>query len=253
MKRLSLAPALAALALAAPCALAPAQAQQIEGLAVAPGGTVLNISAQGSSTRKPDLALFTAGVVTTGKTAGEALSANSAAMIRVIKALKAAGIADRDIQTSNLGINPVYGSRTRSPNTLEEQAPPIIGYRASNTVMVKQRKLDQYGKVIDTLVSAGANQVNGPNFQMDKPDEALDEARREAMANARKRAKLYASAAGLKVKRILSISESGGYSPGPPVIYARMAMDEAAPAPPPVAEGEVETQISVQMAFELAP
>lgn len=252
MKRLCLAPALSALALAAPTALAPAQAQQIEGLAVSPGGTVLNISAQGSSTRKPDLAQFSAGVITTGKTAGEALSANSAAMNRVIRALRSAGIAERDIQTSNLGINPVYGSRTRSPNTLEEQAPPIIGYRASNTVMVKQRKLDQYGKVIDTLVSAGANQVNGPNFQMDKPDEALDEARRKAMAKARERAELYASAAGLKVRRILSISESGGYSPRPPVVYARMAMDEVAAAPP-VAEGEVEMQISVQVMYELTP
>ncbi len=256
MKRLSralpLAPALAALALAAGAAAVPARAQQIEGPTVAAGSTVLSLSAQGSSSRKPDLAVFTSGVVTTGKTAGEALSANSAAMTHVIRALRAAGIAERDIQTSNLSINPVYGSRTRVADTLEEQAPPIIGYRASNMVTVKQRKLDEYGKVIDTLVSAGANQVNGPNFQMDKPDEALDEARREAMAKARERAELYASAAGLKIKRILSITESGSYMPSPPVVYARMAMDEAAAAPP-IAEGEVEMQASVQVMYELTP
>lgn len=251
MKRPFLA-ALSALSLALPLAGTPAQAQEIEGLSVSPGSTVLSISGQGRSTRKPDVASFSAGVVTTGKTAGEALAANSTAMTKVFRALKSAGIADRDIQTSNLSINPVYGSRPRNVDPLEQEVPPIIGYRASNTVMVKQRKLDQYGKVIDTLISAGANQVNGPNFQMDDPEDALDEARRDAMAKTRERAQLYANAAGLKVRRILSISESGGYSPGPPVIYARMAADEAAPAPP-VAEGEVEMQINVQVMFELAP
>ncbi|MDG2002182.1 MAG: SIMPL domain-containing protein [Novosphingobium sp.] len=243
---------LALLALAAFAVPITAQAQEIDGLAVAPGSTLLTLTAEGKSSRRPDLAVFSAGVATTGKSAREALGANAAAMNRVIRALKAAGIAEKDIQTSNLNLNPVYGSRQRASSTLEEQAPPIIGYRASNNVTVKQRKLDEFGKVIDTLISAGANQVNGPSFQMDEPDEALDEARREAVAKARQRAQLYAGAARLTVKRIVSISESSSNSGGPPMMYARaMAMDVAESTP--VSAGEVEMQASVTVTFELAP
>ncbi len=248
MKRRLLASALAAVAFATPAG--PALAQEIEGLEVAPQATVLSISTVGRSSQKPDLAMFTAGVATTGKTAGEALTANSAAMNRVIRALRASGIAQRDIQTSNLSINPVYASRTRSMDELEQQVPPIIGYRANNQVSVKQRKLDDFGKTIDTLVSAGANQVNGPSFQVEDVDTALDGARREAVAEARKRAELYASAAGLRVKRVLTISESGGYAPRPMMARA-VAMDVAESTP--VAAGEVELQVNVSVRYELAP
>jgi hypothetical protein len=254
MKRLSLAPAFAALSLCALAAPLPALAQDVSsGPMVAPGNTMLTVSAEGRSSRAPDLAVFTAGVATTGKTAGEALSENSAAMNRVIQALKRAGIAERDVQTSNLSLNPVYASRPRSANSLEEEIPPILGYRANNTVTVKQRKLEQYGRVIDTLVASGANQVNGPEFQMDEPDAAMDEARTQAIRKARERANLYARAAGLRVVRILTISEGGGYSPRPPVMYARAAMDAAEGAPTPVAAGEVEVQVNISVSFELAP
>lgn len=246
---LSTAP-LAALASAA----APAHAQQMTPVPVMESGhTLLTVNAEGKSTRTPDVAVFSAGVTSTGKTASEALSANSANMSRVMQALKRAGIADRDIQTSDLSLYPVYASNPpRTPGgELEEQAPPIIGYRANNTVSVKQRKLDQYGKVIDTLVSAGANQVNGPSFQMDDPEPALDEARTAAIGTARKRADLYARALGLKVARVLSVSESGGWSPPRPVaMYARDAMAASAP---PVAVGQVEANITVSVQFELAP
>lgn len=252
MKTLPFAAALAAGSLAATGVALPAQAQQIEGLQVAPGNTVLTVTGTGRSSGTPDLAMFSAGVATTGATAGEALQANSAAMNKVVRALKAAGIADRDIQTSNLNLNPVYADRTRTPGTTPEQElPRIVGYRASNQVMVKQRKLDQFGKVIDTLVSAGANTVNGPDFQLENPDAALDKARREAMTKARERANLYADAAGLRVVRILSITESGGYSPRPPMPVARMAADMAEAAP--VEAGEVEVQANVTILFELAP
>jgi len=231
---------------------AAAQAQDVEGLAIAPGNTLLTVSAQGKASRAPDLAVFTAGVATTGKTASEALGTNSAAMNRVIRALKAAGVAEKDIQTSNLNLSPVYASRQRSADPLEQQAPPIVGYRVSNNVMVKQRELGDFGKVIDTLVSAGANQVSGPSFQMAEPEEALDEARREAIARARARARLYAGATGLSVRRIVTISESGSHAPGPPVAYARaMAMDVAEATP--VVTGEVEMQANVTVTFELAP
>ncbi len=218
---------------------------------VAPGNTLLSISADGRSSRKPDMAVFNAGVASRGKTAGEALATNSASMNRVIAALKAGGIADKDIQTSNLSLNPVYAPQRQLPDgTMEPEEPKLIGYEVNNTVTVKQRNLAQFGKVIDTLVQAGANHVNGPSFTMDDPDIAMDEARTEAMQKARARAELYARAAGLKVLRILSISESGGYSPPMPVMYARAgAMAEATP----IAAGQVDLNASVTVLFELAP
>ena len=198
--------------------------------------------------------MFTAGVASSGKTAGEALSANAADMNRVIQALKRAGIADKDIQTSNLSLNPVYADMSRQPaSPLEQQVPRIIGYQVSNQVTVKQRNLADFGRTIDTLVSAGANQVNGPSFQMDDPDAASDDARTMAMKRARARADLYARAAGLKVLRILTIAESGGYQPPMPVMYARAQMADSAGAPTPVAAGEVSLQANVTVMFELAP
>ncbi|MBW8755659.1 MAG: SIMPL domain-containing protein [Sphingomonadales bacterium] len=233
--------ALPALLGAATMLAQPALAQQVGPVpAIETGHTLLTVSAE-------------AGVTTQGKTAGEALGANSAAMNRVIAALKRAGVADRDIQTSNLGINPVYAQPRRLPDgSIEQNAPEIVGYQVNNSVSVRQRQLGDYGKVIDTLVSAGANQVNGPSFQLDKPDGALDAARTEAMAKARARAELYARAAGLRVVRIVSISEGGGYAPPSPVMY-RMANADVASTPPPIAAGEVSLGANVTVQFELAP
>lgn len=241
--------ALAPLALI--CAL-PAAAQVAPPVApIVATSTLLSLNAEARSFRKPDLAVFSAGVTSQGKTAAAALAANSADMNRVIAALKAAGIADRDIQTSNLNINPVYRQQVvRKDGQLEETVPSIVAYQVNNQVTVRQRKLAEFGKVLDTLVNAGANQVNGPSFELDDSEAAMDEARTAAMAKARQRAELYAKAAGLKVKRIISISEGGGYSPPAPMLYAKMAMAEAAPTP--VAPGEVALSATVAVQFELA-
>ncbi len=250
MKRFTLALALAALA--APLAV---QAHELSsGPVVAAGNTLLTLSAEGRSNRTPDLAVFSAGVTSQGKTASEALSANSVDMNKVIAALKRAGIADRDIQTSNLSLNPIYQPQRQLPDgTVEPAQPKIIGYQVYNTVNVRQRNLAQFGRVLDTLVAAGANQINGPSFQMDDPDAATDEARIQAMKKARARANLYASAAGLKVLRILAISESGGYAPQPPVMYARAQMADGMEKSTPVAAGEVSLTSTVTVLFELAP
>jgi uncharacterized protein len=253
MKHVLMAPLLA---LAAATMALPGVAEAHDmpsGAVVTAGNTLLTVTAEGRSTRKPDLALFTAGVASMGKTAGEALSANSADMNKVIAALKRAGIADRDIQTSNLSLNPVYQPQRQLPNgMMEPEQPKIIGYQVNNQVSVRQRNLAEFGRVIDTLVAAGANQVNGPSFQMDDPDAATDEARGEAMKKARTRAGLYAKAAGLRVVRILSISESGNYMQPQPAMYVRnVAMDAAASSP--VAAGEVSLQANVTVQFELAP
>ena len=248
MKRaLSLALATALGALAA----SPAAAQSMSPVpAIERGNALLTVNAEGRSTRLPELAIFSAGVTTQAKTAGEALADNSRAMNKVVAELKRAGIAARDIQTSNLSINPVYSQQTRPAD--EPQTPVIVAYQVSNQVSIRQRKLGDYGKVIDTLVSAGANQVNGPSFQLDNSDAALDEARIAAMKAARARAELYAKAAGLRVARIVSISEGQNYQPGPPMVYAAMRMDKESSAPP-VESGELELTANVTVMFELAP
>lgn len=253
MNRLILAASLAALPLCAvPLA---ANAQQLSAApVVAPGNSVLTVSADGRSSRTPDLATFNAGVTTQAQTASAALAENAAKMNAVIAALKKTGIADRDIQTSNLSVNPVYGQPRRLADGTTEGDPVIVAYQATNQVQVRQRKLDQYGKVIDTLVNAGANQVNGPSFELEDSDAAMDEARIEAMKKVRARADLYARAAGLRVVRVLTISESGGWSPPQPILFARAEkMMAAAPPPSPVAAGELEMRANVTVTYELAP
>lgn len=236
---------------------------------VAPGNTLLTVSAEGKSFREPDTAVFSAGVTTQGKTAAEALGENSRAMTAVIAALRRAGIAERDIQTNNLSIHPLYADPNRDammaarvsgqpyvPPPPEQQVPTIIGYQANNNVSVRHRDLKDFGRVIDTLASAGANQINGPMFQMDNPDPALDEARLDAVKAARARAELYANATGLRIVRILSIAEGGGYYGPPPVVFARAATVSSAPPPPPpapVQPGEMQMGTTVTVLYELAP
>jgi uncharacterized protein YggE len=254
---------------AAALPLAPLHAQIAQpAVEIAPGHTLLTVSAEGRTFIEPDVAVFTAGVTTQGQNAAEALAVNARAMTQVIAALKQAGIAERDIQTSNLSLNPIYHDPERDARTAarvnnqpymppppESQVPRIIGYTASNTVSVRQRDLEDYGKVVDTLVEAGANEVNGPNFQLDDQDQALDVARIDAVAKARQRAELYANAASLKVQRIVSISESGGYYGPPQVIVTaqRMAAGSAPPPPSPVQPGELQMTANVTVLFELAP
>jgi len=251
---------------------APAGAQSVSPVpVVAAGNAVLTVSADGKSLQAPDLALFNAGVATQGKTAGEALAANSAAMANVISQLRRAGIAERDIQTSNLMVEPIYSDPGRdaalaarfngqpySPPPGDAGVPKIVGYRANNAVAVRQRDLKGFGRVIDTLVAAGANQVNGPSFTLDNPEPALDRARVQAVQQARERANLYARAAGLLVVRILSIAEGGGYFGPPPVVFARGSSAGAPPPPPPpppapIQPGELQMTASVAVLFELAP
>lgn len=238
---------IAAFSIAAAAALLPLAANAAEANPVGPGNAVLTVAAEGKSTRAPDIAQFSAGVASTGKNAGAAMAANAAAMSRVIAALKAAGVAPRDIQTANLSLSPQFENLPQGEN----RAPRIVGYQASNTVSVRARDLTKLGTIIDSLVSAGANQVNGPDFGLDQPDTALDEARTAAMKSARARADLYARAAGLKVLRVVSINESGGYIPQPRLFMAAKTMDVAAASP--VESGEVATNVNVTVQYELAP
>lgn len=208
-----------------------------------PAPTILSVNAEGRVSRAPDVAELSAGVLTTAPSASVALAENSRAMTAMVAALRKAGVASADIQTSNLSLQPQY--------RYEENRPPVlVGYQASNTVALKVRALAQTGKLIDTLVSQGANQISGPSFSLDKPEAALDEARMSAITAARARAELYARGAGLKVKRILSITEGGASQPPMPRPMMRMAMAEAAPAPP-VEGGEVGLSVGLSVSFEL--
>ena len=241
--------ALAPLALALSLSGTTAMAQAVQA-PIAATSALLTVNAEGKTARVPDLAVFNAGVTSQGKTAGEALSANAADMTRVIAALKQAGIADKDIQTSQISLNPLYGQPVVQPNGMVIQEPRIIGYQATNSVMIRSRDIKNFGKVLDALVASGANQVNGPSFQLADPSAANDEARVSAIKTARARAELYARAAGLRVARIVSISESGGYAPPQPM-YARAMKAEADSTP--ISAGEVEAAVSVTVQFELAP
>ena len=253
------------LALAAAPAPALAQTPAVSVSPIGPDSTLLNITAEGRSRRTPDLAIFSAGVVTQGNTASEALSENSRRMDSVIAALKRAGIAPRDIQTSSLSLQPRYSNpeleaqrlarETRQPYIPPKESPRIIGYEASNQVQVRVRKLGEMGRIIDTLIASGANQVHGPSFTLDDQRAALDEARIEAVTVGRQRAELYARAAGMRVGRILSMAEGGGYYPVQEVFVQARQASMGAPLPPPpetpIAPGELTLGVSLSMQFEL--
>jgi uncharacterized protein YggE len=203
--------------------------------------TLLQISAHGESHRTPDVAEISAGVVTQSADANAAMRDNANRMSAVVGALKKAGVAERDIQTSSISLSPQYKYG-------ENQPPTITGYQANNTVNVRLREIGKVGDVLDALVKQGANQINGPTFSVDKPDAAMDEARREAVKQARARADLYADAAGLKVRRIVSLSESGEMAPRPrPMMMAMKSAD----ASTPVAAGENTLGIDLNVVFEL--
>jgi len=207
-----------------------------------PALTTLTVAAEGRVTRAPDIAEVSGGVVTTAPTAAAAMADNARQMTAVVAAIKKAGIADRDIQTTGLNLQPQYRYENNQP-------PVITGYQATNTVALRIRRIADSGRLLDTLVGVGANQINGPNFTVAAADAALDEARIAAVATAQARAELYARAAGLKVRRIASISESAGVEPGPrPMMLARA---EKMADSTPVAPGEVALTINVTMVFEL--
>ncbi|WP_374469128.1 SIMPL domain-containing protein [Phenylobacterium sp.] len=255
--------ALACLALPLAAAAQPAIAPNV---VLSSDGALLNVTAEGRSERAPDLATFNAGVVTQARTAAEAMSANATRMDATVAALRRAGIAERDLQTSTLQLTPQYyypqqerpvrnpdGTVTNQP--AEPQAPRIIGYEARNQLTVKVRRVTELGRIVDALVAAGANQVDGPYFTLDKPEAATDAARVQALRNARARAELYAREAGFSRVRIVSMTEGGGYYPitreiaiGPP---AGAAMAPPPPPPAPVQPGEVAVGISLSVQFAL--
>lgn len=204
----------------------------------------LTLSAEGRSLRAPDLAEMSGGVVTAAPTASGAMTGNATRMTAVVAAIRRAGVAERDIQTAGISLQPQY--------RYDQNQPPVLtGYQASNTVTLRLRKLNEVGRLLDTLVSVGASQLNGPNFRVENDAAALDEARLQAVATVRARAELYAKATGVRIKRILSIAEQQGYEGRPQPMLQMRAMK--AEADTPVAPGEVALSVTVTMSFEVEP
>jgi uncharacterized protein YggE len=239
MKTASIIGALAALPLAV-----AAGAQTVPGVAplVPATGTVLDVSAEGRTTRVPDVATIRAGVVSQSPSAAAALADNAQRMTRVLAALKRAGVAPRDVATAQVGLSPQY-------RYADNQPPVITGYQATNSVSVRFRDVAKSGAILDALVGEGANQIDGPNLSIDQPDAALDEARADAVARAKARADLYAKAAGMRVSRIVSIAENGENAGGsPPVIFARAAMAKDATQ---IVAGEKDVTVTLSVRFLL--
>lgn len=172
----------------------------------------ITVSATGTAEAEPDQARITSGVSTEASTAREALTSNSDAMNKVISELKAKGIDAKDIQTASFSVEPVMDY------SKDGQPPKLRGYRVSNQVVVLVRNLDNLGSVLDELVTAGANQIQGLAFEVSKAETLKDEARKNAIANALRRAKLLAAAAGADVGEVVQISEET--TPDMPVVYA---------------------------------
>ena len=214
--------------------------------------TTLTINAEAKINVAPDIAYISAGVTEERATASEAMAAQAAAMNGVFSALEKAGIAPKDMQTSGLSLYPRYDYlevTQRDGSVRGEQK--LAGYVASNSITARVRKLDTLGATIDSLVKAGGNTFSGVTFALDNDKDLKNQARTQAMKEALAKAELYANAAGLKVARIVTISEGYEYSPQPVMMArAEMAMMDAS-APTPVAAGEVGVTASVSVLFEL--
>lgn len=204
--------------------------------------SLITVTGDATVQATPDIATISLGVTTTGKTGAEAMAANSQSMQAVIDRLKASGVEDRDLQTSNLSLNPNWVNDSISSGQ------KIDGYTASNMLSVRVRDLAKVGEVLDACITDGANTLNGITFDLSEPRPALDEARKAAVADARARAELLVTAAGAKLGKIVSISENQSYGQPMPATYK---MADAAMAVP-VAAGQVGMTSSVTLVFEIA-
>jgi uncharacterized protein len=203
--------------------------------------SAISVTGEAHISVPPDLASVDAGVATDAKTAREASEANNTAMGKVMAALKTANVDPKDIQTSRLSLQPQYAPNRSGPS-------PIVGYRASNRVTVRIHDVTKVANVIDTLVGAGANDIGNVTFGVSQASKLLDDAREKAVADARRKAEIYAKAAGVTLGAPLGISEEGAPQP---VFRGKMAMPMAAAAPTPIAQGEETLSVSVSVTWAI--
>ena len=214
--------------------------------AFAEGGKMprtISLSGHGEVRATPDIAYVTSGVVTQGATAAEALAANTKAMTDLFAALKDSGIEDRDVQTSNFSVQPRY-------DFSNNQAPKMVGYDVSNNVTVTLRKVDTLGALLDRMVQSGSNQISGISFDVSKPDDAMDEARKLATEDATRKAKVYAKAMSIELGNVMQVSEGSAAQPPMPMVRSTMMKADAAP-PVPMAAGEQTLAVDVNVIWEI--
>ncbi len=232
-------------AMLATVAAAPAVAQvhPVQMMQPAPS---LNLSATGEVKLAPDMATLTFGVVTEAASAAEAMQLNARRMTEVSAALRRAGIAERDIQTAGLNLSAQY-------DYVQNEAPRLRGYLASNRVTVIVRDLARTGQVADAVVAAGVNQIDGVSFGLQDPSAAEDQARRLAVRALQAKAALYAEALGVRLDGIRSLTEGGGYAPPPPMpMYRMAAVAEGMDASTPVSGGELTVRVEITGVYDLA-
>ncbi len=217
-------------------ALSPAIAQEQKMV------RAISISGHGEVRAVPDLAVVSIGVTTQATTARDALDANTKSMRSLLDTLKTAGVDARDMATSNFSVNPRmdYGRENNQPGK-------VVAYDVNNMLTITVRNIDELGGLLDVAVTSGSNTVNGISFSVSKPDAMLDEARKQAVADARHKADIYASAGGFTIGNILSLTE-GSASPPPPVMYQAKA-ERAGDVP--IAQGEQALSIDVSITYEI--
>ena len=201
----------------------------------------ISVTGEANVSVAPDQAQIEGGVTSDAKTAREASEANNAAMGKVLLALKGAGIEGRDYQTSRLSLQPQFATPSKA-----SERPGIVSFRASNRVTVRIRDVTKVANVIDVLVGAGANDIGGINFTVTQASKHLDEAREKAIADARRKAEIYAKAAGVTLGAPLSISEEGAPVPA---FRGKIAAPMAAGAP--VAQGEETLSVTVSVSWAI--
>ncbi|WP_027573007.1 SIMPL domain-containing protein [Bradyrhizobium sp. WSM1743] len=226
-------PALLAAVLATTLLAAPVRADDFPSAITVSGEAMISVA--------PDLAHIDAGVANDAKTAKEASDANNAAMGKVLLALKGAGIDEKDYQTSRLSLQPQYGQNKSTG------ASPVVGFRASNRVTMKIRDVTKVAGIIDTLVSAGANDIGNISFEVTQASKLLDDAREQAVADARRKAEIYAKATGVTLGPPLNVAEGGGPVP---LFKGRMATAPMA-APAAVAPGEETLTVTVNVSWAI--
>ncbi len=243
MRNHPLRPLLLGLTLLAGATVMNANAQSNQPLPLTSDGTLLSVSASAEASRVPDVATISAGVVTQAADGKAAMRQNAEQMSKVMAAIEKAGIADKDVQTSGINLSPQY-------RYVENQAPTITGYQASNTVNVKVRDITRLGDVLDALAAQGSNQISGPAFGIDEPEPVYDEARLDALKKAQARAETYAKALGMRVRRIVSINEGGRSDFNPrPMMAMSKSMDQMESTP--VQPGETTLSVNLDVVFEL--
>jgi uncharacterized protein len=204
----------------------------------------ISISGHGEVRAVPDIATITIGVTTQGASAREALDGNTKAMKTLLDTLKGAGIEARDMATSNFSVGPRmdYGNNNNQP-------PKVVGYDVNNMVTVTVRKIDDLGGLLDVAVSTGSNTINGIAFSVAKPEAMLDEARKAAVTDARRKAELYATAGNFKLGNIISVNEGAAFTPPMPY-QAKFTRAEGA-ADVPIAQGEQALSVDVSITYEI--